>query len=397
MSQVIKGLENREKEISGFYYDIQKSNPLQRVTLHANTKPPTKDYDSWPSWSTTSGVNGNFSLINEKDLDPDESGDNAYGAVPICSSILQEDFNVSIANTWGDFVGGQQLEGLWSQLKAFEPYAKFTSDNFSELGNNLSGYMDRNPDALLNKITTAGDVRGFFNKASDISGKISNVLSRQLVVQGTRFKYYAGTGIAFGNLSMRFTLFADHVPQLVYDKTNKKLNIGGYKFQTVDEQLSPLLPYAIGKFVNLLDGEKGSSAATAILGNDIVENSKEIINKWLGWQMTPGGFRADLQQIDKVQKGTLMLKIGPFYRLKNLVIQDIQLNYSKQVAKYVVKDGGKPKLKTCPLYCDVNITLSPAGKYSNNMLGEFVMGRSSDNSAHIKQIEKDVNDSLKDK
>lgn len=397
MSQVIKGLENREKEISGFYYDIQKSNPLQRVTLHANTKPPTKDYEDWPAWSSTSGVNSDFYLLREKDLDPDESGKNAYGAMPICSSILQEDFNISIANTWGDFVGGQQLEGLWSQLKAFEPYANFTSENINTLGSNLSNYLRDNPNALLNNVTDADKVSKFFNKASDISNKIGSVLSRQLVVQGTRFKYYAGTGIAFGNLSMRFTLFADHVPQLVYDKANKKLKIGGYKFQTVDEQLSPLLPYAIGKFVNLLDDENGHSAATAILGNNIPENTKKIINEWLGWQMTPGGFRADLKQIDEIQKGTLMLKIGPFYRLKNLVIQDIQLNYSKQVAKYVIIESGKPKLKTCPLYCDVNITLSPAGKYSNNMLGEFVMGRSSDNSAHIKQIEKDINDSLKDK
>ena len=394
MSQTIQGLEDKEKEVSGFYYDMQKSNPMQRITLHANTKPPEEDYRTWPAWSSAT-CNSAFPLKNETDLDPDTGSEKfKYGAMPICSSILQEDFNVSIANTWGDFIGGQQLESMWSGIKSFEPYLNFGAENLSKIGKGISTYIKNTPNSVFSGINP-DNVDKFFNKASDVVDHIGSVASRQLVVQGTRFKYYSGTGIAFSNLGMRFTLFADHVPQLAFDKSKNLLKINGYKFQTVDEQLAALMPYAVGKFVNLLGDSDGENAVKGIFGNDFVKDNKNIINTWLGWQMPPGGFRADLQYIDSVQTGTLMLKLGPYYRLKNLIIQDIQLNYSKHSAKYIEKKGTSYDIKTCPLYCDVNITFSPASKYSNRMLEEFVMGRSSSNSTSIKSLEDDINSRLK--
>jgi hypothetical protein len=215
-----------------------------------------------------------------------------------------------------------------------------------------------------------------------------------------------------------------NVERLVF--TSSMSVYGDHGEKTFDENdiPKPLDPYAIGKYTKFLkDGslsgkskndvvysetdEKGNTkklelgailkklgmsmeGATGIGPSDI----EDTINSFFGWQTAPGGFRASIDYVDSVQTGTLMLKIGPYYRLKNLIIQDIQLNYSKHIAKYFDKD--EKKVKTCPLYCEVAITFTPANKYSDKMLKEFVMsrGRSSSESNSIKSLEKTINEKI---
>lgn len=410
-------IEGSTTNISGFYYDYQKQNPMMKVTLHANTKPPVNPYTSWPGWTENSGST-DFPYWYETILDEDEdstvptkiTGENfpsdpRYGKRPLCTSIVNEDFNISIANTWADFSGGQQLQDMFNSVqKPLEPYAYEVGNIFEKAAKGIKDYK-LGEDNVIGQgfLDWIGDTASKGSKAFKNTG---NILSRSLVVQGTRFKYYSGTGIAFSNLGMKFTLFADFIEQFEYkDSGNGKIEKEslGYVFQTPDDQLAPLIPYAIGKYLPLVSSKDNNTNSwlenIGIKGflDDKITGWKDIVNKFLGWQMPPGGFKADIQYIDSVQTGTLMLRIGPYYRLKNLVIQDIQLNYSKQTAKYWDRDTGK--IKTCPLYCDVFITLTPVNKYSDEMLKKFITKRGNvyekgDPTNSLKNMENQINKNL---
>lgn len=406
-------------DISGFYHDYQKRNPLMRVTLHANTKPPVNKYKNWPSWNTeykggeNEPLDTSFRYYADKALDKDEPteppkmvddssfmSDPRYGARSLCTSIVSEDFNIAIANTWGDFNGGQQFQDAFnSGYKMLEPYAYEGGNILKRLGEGLSTY--ESPDGSM---LPTDWINNLGKKVDNIGSKLKsggNILSRNLVVQGTRFRYYGGTGIAFSNLGMKLTLFADYIQVFNEDGTpREKDGIPEFVFQTPDDQLEPLLPYAIGTYKPLVDKDNDTEISDFIsIGGEkfqkAIMDNKDIANKFLGWQMAPGGFKANIQYIDSYQPGTLMLKIGPYYRLKNLVIQDIQLNYSKHTAKYLDKETGN--LKTCPLYCDVFITLTPANKYSDKMLKEFVMTRHNsytEPTKSVREFEKKLNERL---
>lgn len=440
MSKVI--LENTEKEISGFYYDIQRKNPMMRVTLHANTKPPSNPFAPWPSWCEGGGTSSRgdkdksflYYNYNKPDIDEPEAEevidfvidgnsekiDIRYGALPIATSIINEDFNVSIANSWTDYMGGQGLNDLFNSFKSFEPYAHEVAPILKTIGSEFKDYIDKNEGSMFsNKVgKTASNL---LDSMGNLMGKKGNTLSRSLVAQGTRFKYYSGTGIAFSNLGMRFTLFADYVELLDENSDGSIKYTGTYKFMAPDDQLKMLLKYSIGEYTNFLQegtlkdisnkvvyettDENGNTKAIRLkdalnyipgMSDKSIEESEGIINTYLGWQMSPGGFRANVKYIDSVQTGTLMLKIGPYYRLKNLIIQDVQLNYSKHIAKYF--DNDTKSIKTCPLYCDVFVNFTPANKYSDRMLKEFVLcrARSSGNNTpkSIESLEKTINSNL---
>lgn len=392
--------KNKEsQDISGFYYDMQKNNPMLRVTLHANTKPPVNDYVEWKPWTSKEGIKDDFPLKERTDLDIDElgTGKNPYGAMPLCSSIVNEDFNISIANNWGEFMGSQALQDTFNGVfKQLEPYSNFVGEQLGKIAESAKSYQGNND---LMK-TFASGISRFAKTGSEISKGVGNVLSRSLVVQGTRFKYYGGTGISFSNLGMRFTLFADHIEEISFDKKKGIISTGKFVWRTPDDQLKNILPYSIGSYVPL--ASEDDAGANALLDNLKtaglnVDSIKDAANKFLGWQMPPGGFKADIQYIDTQQKGTLMLKIGPYYKLINLVIQDIQLNYSKNIAKYY--DFEKGEIKTCPLFCEVNITLSPVSKYSNEVLKKFVMSRTTIDSKHhssksVYNLEEEINKSI---
>lgn len=431
MGKVI--LTDTEKETSGFYYDLHRKNPMMRVTLHANTKIPDSAFEQWPAWATTGLIDvdepeaGN-SKIKYVINDQTEEVDIRYGARPICSSIINEDFNVSVANTWADFAGGQQINDLFNTYKTFEAYSHKIAPMLKTLSSGARDYVGENSDSIFNNKIGLGAVKAV-DVLGNFAGRKGNMLSRNIVVQGTRFKYYSGTGIAFSNLGMRFTLFADYIEVLEEARVGSsdygKINYTGtYKFKTPDEQLAELLPYSVGLYTKFLkDGSISNSLNSVVYSeekdnkttkeytlkdvltcipfineSDLNKSSNEIeknINTYLGWQMAPGGFRASIDYVDSIQTGTLMLKIGPYYRLKNLVVQDIQLNYSKHMAKYFDKETHT--VKTCPLYCDVAITLSPANKYSDRMLQDFVMSRSravGNEHSSISDLEESINNNL---
>lgn len=415
-----------DKKISGFYYDIQKENPILKVTLHANTKPPLNPYETWFSWcdesigsqvglrykvndegKTTSTIeeyskddnwtNGGKNTNHQSEIDrsfPDFLADSfdaeedepnelktggrdvRYGRMPICTSIVNEDFNISISNNWTNFEGGQQLESLFNDvLKPMSPFAEFVGRGVDKMMATLNEKFSGKEDGfggVYNKYIKNN--LAAFSNTMKVAG---NGLSRNLVVQGTRFKYWSGTNIDFGNLSMKFTLFADYVNIKKPDGSNTTV------WKTPDDQLSSLIPYCVGKYLDFFNEKEldplvmsasNNISDSSLALNDQGDENKLIVNNYLGWQTVPGGFRAQAKYLDKIQFGTLMLKIGPYYKLKNLVIQNLQLNYSKQVAKYL--DTTDNKIKTCPLFCEVTLTLAPVTKYSEKLLREFVLARS---------------------
>lgn len=105
---------------------------------------------------------------------------------------------------------------------------------------------------------------------SSTNENMANYLSRSLVVQGTRFSYYSGTGIDFGNLQMKFTLFSQYIKEK-----------DSYIFKSVDDQLQKILPYIIGEFKPVTEGGDGDVG--------------KFIQEFASWQMPPGNFSADLK------------------------------------------------------------------------------------------------------
>lgn len=296
------------QEDRGFYHDIQKSNRLLKVTLHANSK-PGGGQDGWDRGTE-------------------------YYEEALVTSIVKEDFQVGISNSWGEFSMGETIQSFWNSLKPFAPYLGYAGKKLGEMnevGQELQG-EGRLKHMLSNfAVDTIETIKPYADMGA-------NYLSRALIVEGTRFSYYSGSGVAFGNLGMKFTVFADWKDG---------------KFVTVNEQLEKLYPYIVGKYIKP-DGTKIKGVP---------------IDEFYGWQVPPGGFIPDLKNIDNVQKGTLMLKIGAFYCLKNLVVKDAQLNFSKHLVKHPTKS-----LDVSPLYCDVDLILTPATKYSDVSLQKFVSG-----------------------
>jgi hypothetical protein len=136
----------------------------------------------------------------------------------------------------------------------------------------------------------------------------------------------------------------------------------GSKFVSVTEQVEKLLPYCVGKFVKGPDGipEKGS-------------DTHKLLDGMIAWQKPPGGFKANIKNVDVVQEGTLLLKFGAYYIIDNLVVENAVFNYSKQMTKNPTSYTSGDILS--PLYCDVAIQLKPATKYSDITLRKFVSSR----------------------
>ena len=320
------------KIISGWYYDLQLKNRLTCATLH-----PYSEL-----------VNGKWEKFKGKaDDDIPE-----YREKPICRAIISEDFNVSVANTWSDF-GGDMIGQMWESIKPLAPYAGAAK----EMIRSAVEEYDSADEATKNKINestvsrTLANVMKAMNKTfndKDSGLDITDYLNRALVVQGTRFSYYSGSGTSFGNLMMKFTLFP---------------TFNGKEYITVDKQVEDILPYCIGEYVTGADGLKTDG------------ETQKIIDGMVAWQKPPGGFRANVKNVDIIQEGTLMLRFGAYYAITNLVIENANFNFSKQLTK-----KPDPTLSgeiLSPLYCDVTIQLRPATKYSDKSLKKFILSRAS--------------------
>lgn len=307
--------------LSGWYYDLQTDHEgpgrLTCVTLHPNTiDTGTKD------WADAID-------------DPDNP---AYRKDPICVALVNEDFQVSVANSWSDF-GGDMLGQMWEQVKPLAPYAEFAQEMIHKA---VQDYNDPKNAAARDKINESKVSRALASVMSNIDQKIQSkevdiaeYLNRSLVVQGTRFSYYSGTGISFGNMVMKFTMFP-------------KWN--GASLKTVTEQTEEIYPYIVGHFLK----EDGLHAD---------------MDGMIGWQLPPAGFKADIKNVDNIQKGTLLLKYGAYYAIENLVIENASFNFSRQMVKHPNQKG-----QFSPLYCDITLQLKPATKFSDEKLKKFVSG-----------------------
>lgn len=329
-------VSNFENTVSGFYYDQQMANPVLRVTLHPNMKYTGTAPDYWEKVSGTDAEAG-----------PDKW---PYQLKPIAIALVNEDFTVSISNSWSDF-GGDPIADMWNSQKPMAPYMRDIAKSLGTISAKTEGYAN-------NENIKDQTVMKIISKVGEIAGNVSNqmetqakYLNRSLVVQGTRFSYYGGTGIDFGNLSMKFTLFPTYV---------------NGKFTTVNEQLVDLLPYIIGDYIPVTELKD--------LGQDV----NNFVKEFAAWQLPPGGFEADIKDVDNVQKGTLKLRFGIYYALDNLVISGCNLNFSKTLLKDPTQD--KRSFTTghnlSPMYCDVMLQFRPATKYSKNKLLQFINAKS---------------------
>ena len=111
----------------------------------------------------------------------------------------------------------------------------------------------------------------------------------------------------------------------------------------------------------------------------------------VAWQKPPGGFRANVKNVEIIQEGTLMLRFGAYYAITNLVIESANFNFSKQMTK-----KPDPTLSgeiISPLYCDVTLQLRPATKYSDKSLKKFVSSRASTNI--VQEVTMDMKNKLR--
>ena len=345
------------KELSGWYYDLQRENRLISVTLH-----PNKIL-----------TNGKWGDVTKTDEDNPK-----YAEDPICSAIATEDFSVSVANSWSDF-GGDMLGQMWESIKPLAPYADAAKGMIREAVSQYKSLMNSNnsdDNKRATRIKESKMSKGLADMMIYLDDKlndpnsgvdITDYLNRALVVQGTRFSYYSGSGTSFGNLMMKFTVFPTYK---------------GSKFVSVDDQVKELFPYCIGKFVGGTEG----------LASDKERNTKgtaaNLIDDMVSWQIPPGGFKANVKNVDVVQEGTLLLKFGAYYMVDNLVIENATFNFSKQMTKNPEGYSFNGPLLS-PLYCDVTIQLRPATKYSDVSLRKFVLGQER-STPGIKNIEQEL-------
>lgn len=351
------GVKNGDKKFP-FYYDQQLNNQITSVTLHPNTITT----DGGISWGPATG-------------EIDEDG---YRMKPIARAILSEDYQVAVSNIFSDF-GSDMLGNMFNQFKPYAPYAAHLVRMLNEM-NNAEEEMENGTEEERRAINSSvGKVANkFTNIVYEGLKDAPSLLNRNLVAQGSRFSYYSGTSTEFGNLSMKFTVFSD------WDAYGD--------FITVYETLEELYPYCFGKFVKALD-DNGNVVGTSIGGEgSFLGKEKDLINQYFGWQLPPGGYQAMVKDIDQIQYGTLKLKFGTFYSLPNLVIENAQFNFSKQMVKYVNGDG---ESDICPLYCDVILNFKVSSKFTDVAIKKFVSGESMEREKGV--IETTLSSRLKEK
>lgn len=407
-------------QTSGFYYDVQMSNPLLTATLHTNTYIPgiksgEDPYDvlrgkkfPWSLWKPIeSGEedvdNGKVyclePITHNSSLAYNDNPSACYRKKPLITSILSEDFQVEIGNSWGDNGGTTQIESAFNQMKSMAPYNQETGAAIERLGGAVMETLGRKDGK--GAINWVGEKMQLLGKSLKSS---SDTLNDALIQQGTRFSYYGGTNTTFGNLSMRFTLFADWI----WDDKAKD-----YVFKTVHDQLREIYPYTVGKYhpVNL-DGIQNEDKEFYQKNKEMVDTTEKALQTFFGWQQPPAGFKSDIRSLDTCQQGTLRLVLGGYYTAENLIINGMNINFSKTMTKvppysksynyskekgkyldvpefikysngdteviyYEEGEHGKYELGNTqeggltPLYADVSISLRPASSYSDQSIIHF--------------------------
>lgn len=318
-----------------FYYNKQLYRSLLRVSIHVN--------------SETSDGGITWTKVKSEGVD-----DEGYTDRPIFSALLSEEFQTAISNSWSEF-GGDAIGDLFSTFKPYAPYLQYFADRLGEMIS-TSDEMKASGDEAMNSRAVQSLVK-LTEIIKPITDNSAKLLNRNLIAQGARFSYYSGTGVGFGNLGMKFTVFADWVEG---------------KFKTVNDQLEELYPYCFGKFADLLDEEGNITGTDVDTSSFISSGVQSMANEFFKWQLPPAGFEAVVKDVDICQFGTIKLKFGSFYSLDNLVISDANFNFSRQMVKNW--DGESNDIS--PLYCDVSLTFKPASKFTDDKLLKFVSGKS---------------------
>ena len=358
-------------KIKGWYYDRQLESPLTSATLHANMWWSEKDkkFINWDQVKNNSSYDYTFG-DNPGKCDTDyyksilglAKNTCGYGIDPICTSILNEDFNIAISNTWSEF-GGDPIGETWNNLRgpmsgAVKPLIEAMETLFKK--NKEVREANDNGDAAFGKVSgwisdAANWLSGQYDKIKNKDVDVVSFLNKALITNGTRFSYYGGTGVNFGNLGMKFTVFPK------WDKNGKLIE--------VPTQVEKLYPYFIGQLESFKDATNMKDDNSNSVSYK--EGVKEALNTCFMFQKPPGGYLTEMSGIDLIQQGTLKLKLGGFYEIANLVCSDIMISYSKNM----VKNPENQELS--PLFCDISITLRPSTKYSDIMLRKFVGGSTS--------------------
>ena len=331
------------------YEDVSVSYEQEngKTTPIENRDTVTEQQHQWVAFTQDEWDEDGVSIFNKRSVSY------PYAKKAILRSFVHDDFNVSVANSWSGNSGGDAVTDLFNLVKPYGAYLPFIKDQINimkleqdnlrnadgEYNKEVLGHLKNSTmaDTLMKGVDTLSN---FVNKDKGLFSKVIDSLNSTIVSQGSRFSYYQGTGTSFSHLNMKTTLFPK------YDSTGKLI--------TVLDQLEEIYPYAMGTFEH----------------DEIT--SKLQVNKFIAWQRPPGGYEANIFDIDTVQKGTLKLKIGSMYSLDNLVISSMQLYLSKTVLK--APNPFKEIIKPTPLYCEVSIDLMPVTKYSVESLKDFVNG-----------------------
>lgn len=393
--------QTKTLEQSGWYYDQQLLQPLTSVRLKSNT------FANW--------------VENKNCWEFQPFPENSYEET-LATSILAEDFQVEVTNNWVDNDIGDMIGGALNMFKTASPYLGVMQDALNKIKKSQaeSGKQAAAENRGLKVTSAISDMVDYFGEGQDGAELIKSIRSAangHFMTQGCSFTYYGGTGVNFGNLGMRFTIFP------TYDYQGN--------WRTVQEQISLLLPYCIGvmqdvpkevitnlgkvfddltdlagsvnKSVgNFINAVKNVSKAAieSVAESAVGKTVENKVNHYIKWQAAPGGYDLNKpESIDTILPGTLCLEIGSQYKIESLVISNINFNFSKQLVKnpeYFSLQNNTPSVNPedsiSPLYCDVNLLLRPTTKYSSVTLMKFLNG----NVESRKQTATNVLNSLKE-
>lgn len=453
----------------GFYYDIQTKDPATRISLHPNTVVTGYTQDVWdntdtskrvyntgdtciiPIWesfakegSDNTAVRTRLPLVSSRRFgkdrskpeilkwftpeDPEnfpevfkshnyglwdsgEAGNRPptnypYTKEAICSAILNEDFRVNVSNNFSK-LGGDPLGEFINSAKSALPI-------MSEVSNFLKNIAKKTSETSENwkkegKDTSTIDTLGkYLTMASNWSGINTALMNRAIVFQGARFSYFGGTGVAFDNVALNYTIFP-------YWDTEDCDSTGFPKFKTVYDQLEMILPYVIGDFVPLVFSEvvkNGAESKAVSFLKDIEGTAKGVASSFGSWQLPPGGFEAAIKDIDVIQKGTLKLKVGSLYSIDNIVITSCNFTLSKHLIKHPQLENNLENITEnasqylTPAFCDVQLGLKPVSMASKNSLLRFIRGEGTisdkrqvynDHQAKLRTAEERVKKSFEEK
>jgi hypothetical protein len=364
--------------VSGWYYDAYQDllekgidgkqmigvNRLTTISLHANSLYTSKD-----KWEYCKGIveRNEKGKIERTDL-YDEDG---YLYEPICTAPLQEDFQVTVQNSWSDLGGdptgdivnslrtnlapfaGTISEGLNTMLKE-QKFTGFTDEEKnSTVGQLLMSIVEKTADLANGKDNVNDSLNS--NKLTVSESRLAKYLNSALMVNSGKFSIYQGSNLNFQNMGMKFTIMPKWDPETGV-------------FETVQHQLRDIYRYFFGEFIDMSE----------VLGTD---KAGTLLSK-LTWQRPPGGYQADMSQLDAIQKGSLKLKLGGIYSICNVVVESASLTFSRQSVKnprvtYETLKGADTISESdyiSPLSCDINLVLRPCTRYSDTTFKNIMEG-----------------------